>query len=213
MEQIIRQWENADRVPRLLLHSCCGPCSTACMERLTEHFEVTVFYYNPNIYPEAEYEHRVKEQERLIESFPHKHPLHFLAGKYHPEEFYSYVKGWEKEPEGGERCRRCFELRLRAACEEAVRGGFDYFTTTLSISPLKNSEDLNRIGEVIAAGLPERSTRYLVSDFKKKNGYARSVELSAEYDMYRQDYCGCVYSLRRDFVPAGKQKSASQENI
>ena len=201
MEREIQRFEKEGRVPRLLLHSCCGPCSTACMERLTEHFDVTVFYYNPNIYPEEEYLHRVAEQERLIAAFPHTHPLHFMAGEYHPEDFYSAVKGLEKEPEGGARCIRCFELRLRATMEAAREGGFDYFTTTLSISPLKNSEDLNRVGEALAQEMETHDLRYLVSDFKKKNGYARSCELSAEYGMYRQDYCGCVFSLRRDFVP------------
>ncbi len=213
MEKIIARQETAQTVPSLLLHSCCGPCSSACLERLTEHFEVTVYYYNPNIYPEEEYAHRVEEQERLIRQFPHHHPIHFLAGRYEPREFYEAVKGLEAEPEGGRRCTACYELRLRETARVAKEKGFDYFATTLTVSPLKDADRLNIIGVREAQRLkteedgktaePENTEGpfWLYSDFKKKNGYQRSIELSALYEMYRQDYCGCVYSLRRDFQP------------
>lgn len=197
MEKIAQDHEKKGEVPRVLMHSCCGPCSTSCMERLTSQFDVTILYYNPNIYPETEYAHRVREQERLVDAFPHKHELHFQKENYDPREFYDIVKGYEAEPEGGARCFLCYELRLRRAAEVARKEGFDYFTTTLSVSPLKNADKLNEIGERVGreVGIP-----WLVSDFKKKNGYLRSVELSEEFGMYRQDYCGCVYSLRRDLI-------------
>ncbi|MDD6212026.1 MAG: epoxyqueuosine reductase QueH [Clostridiales bacterium] len=197
MEQIINQYCRTEKAPSLLLHSCCGPCSSAVMERLTPFFEVTIFYYNPNIYPDEEYHLRAREQEELIRRFPAVNPIHFLEGEYHPEEFYHLVRGYEKEPEGGERCFLCYEQRLRAAATAAKNGDFDFFTTTLSISPLKNADKLNEIGQKVAE---EYGQKYLLSDFKKKNGYVRSVELSEKYGMYRQDYCGCVYSLRRDFI-------------
>ncbi|MBQ9768468.1 MAG: epoxyqueuosine reductase QueH [Lachnospiraceae bacterium] len=178
-------------VPKLLLHSCCAPCSSYVLEYLSQYFEITVLYYNPNISPASEYAARVAEQERLIKEFPAKYPISFLAGAYHPEEFYAAVKGLEDCPEGGKRCTICFELRLREAAEAAVSGGFDYFTTTLSISPLKDAERLNSIGKALAE---EYGVAYLYSDFKKKNGYKRSTELSAQYGLYRQNYCGCVFS-------------------
>ena len=178
-------------VPKLLLHSCCAPCSSYVLEYLSQYFEITVLYYNPNISPASEYAARVAEQERLVRELPAKYPISFLAGEYHPEKFYAAVKGLEGCPEGGERCTICFEMRLREAAEAAVRGGFDYFTTTLSISPLKNAERLNSIGKALAE---EYGVAYLYSDFKKKNGYKRSTELSAQYGLYRQNYCGCVFS-------------------
>ncbi len=202
MEKIVERHVRAGEVPRLLLHSCCAPCSSAVLERLTPHFEVTVLYYNPNIYPEEEYRYRAREQERFVERFPAAHPVHFREGVYHPEDFYAIARGYEAEPEGGARCPHCYRLRLEEAAREARDGGFDYFTTTLSLSPLKDAQALNAIGAELAEiyGIP-----YLFSDFKKKDGYRRSVELSAEYGMYRQNYCGCVYSLRRDFVKPGSQ--------
>lgn len=205
MEKIIAENEKKGRVPSLLLHSCCGPCSSAVMERLTPHFEVTVFYYNPNISPEGEYRHRVEEQKRLIRSFPAVHPIRFLEGEYHPEDFDAAVRGYEDIPEGGERCFRCYELRLRRTAEEAARRGFDYFATTLSVSPLKNAGKINEIGRRTAE--KNGQVLWLPSDFKKKNGYQRSIELSREYNLYRQNFCGCVYSLRRDFCPAGAQST------
>lgn len=193
MEQLILENCGKDKVPKLLLHSCCAPCSSYCIERLCGHFLVTVYYYNPNIYPPEEYDMRVKEQERFIHAFPVKHPLSFAAERYEPQEFYERVKGMEELPEGKERCFVCYELRLRKAAEYASRNGFDFFTTTLSISPLKNAKKLNEIGGKLEQ---EYGISYLYSDFKKKNGYKRSTEISREYDMYRQYYCGCIYSKK-----------------
>ena len=180
-------------VPTLLLHSCCAPCSSYVLEYLSQYFRITVFYYNPNIYPEQEYRMRVREQQEFIRRFPAKYPISFVEGAYDTERFYAMAKGLELLPEGGERCFRCYALRLREAGELASAQKFDYFTTTLSISPLKNAEKLNEIGTQIGE---ELGVAYLQSDFKKKNGYKRSTELSKEYGMYRQDYCGCVYSYR-----------------
>lgn len=193
LEKIIEELKEQRRVPRLLLHSCCAPCSSYVLEYLSNYFEITVYYYNPNIYPPSEYQKRVEEQQRLIDSMNLVHPVFMEAGAYEPDEFYRTIQGYEKEPEGGERCFRCYELRLQEAAKVALAGRFDYFTTTLSISPLKNAAKLNEIGEKLAK---EYRVSYLPSDFKKKNGYKRSVELSAEYGLYRQDYCGCVYSKR-----------------
>ena len=190
MEDIIKKIPEG-KVPTLLLHSCCGPCSSYCLEYLSNYFSVTVYYYNPNIYPEEEYSLRVREQERFIKEFPAKHPISFIEGTFEPTEFYDVVKGLEDLPEGGERCFRCYELRLRESAELAKEKDFDFFTTTLSISPLKNAQKLNEIGKKLEE---EYGVSYLYSDFKKKNGYKRSTELSKEYGMFRQYYCGCVYS-------------------
>lgn len=179
--------------PTLLLHSCCAPCSSYVLEYLSDYFRITVFYYNPNIYPKREYAMRVREQQEFIRRFPAKYPVSFVEGAYDTQRFYAMAKGLEGLPEGGERCFRCYELRLRETGELAQARGFDYFTTTLSISPLKNAEKLNEIGGRIGG---ELGVSYLYSDFKKKNGYQRSTELSLEYGMYRQDYCGCVYSYK-----------------
>ncbi len=195
-------------VPGLLLHSCCAPCSSYCLEYLSEYFSVTVFYYNPNIYPEQEYRMRVREQQEFIRRFPAKHPIAFLEGTYEPDRFYRAAEGLEQEPEGGERCFRCYELRLREAARLAAARGADYFTTTLSISPLKNADKLNEIGGRLAE---EYGVSYLYSDFKKKDGYRRSVELSREYGMYRQYYCGCVFSKRQrdEQIAAQGERSAA----
>jgi len=191
MEKEINRIRREGRRPRLLLHSCCAPCSSAVLERLTETFDITVFFYNPNIAPEEEFIHRVEEQARLIVEMPKQGVIELIRGEYDDETFHALAKGLEEVPEGGERCTRCFRLRLGKTALLAKEQGFDYFTTTLSISPLKDSQRLNSIGAELAAqfGVP-----YLFSDFKKKNGYRRSCELSAEYGLYRQDYCGCVYS-------------------
>lgn len=191
LEKIIAELEREHKVPGLLLHSCCAPCSSYVLEYLSRYFRITVFYYNPNIYPESEYSKRIVEQQKLIDELPVRHPVSFVAGTYEKERFYETVQGLEKEREGGRRCMRCYELRLREAASLAREGGYEYFTTTLSISPLKKAEKLNEIGMRLG---DEYGVRYLPSDFKKKNGYKRSVELSAEYHLYRQDYCGCVYS-------------------
>ncbi len=181
------------QVPSLLLHSCCAPCSSYVLEYLSRYFSITVFYYNPNIYPPEEYQKRVEEQKRLIEALPADHPVRFIEGPYEPQEFFTAVRGLEDIPEGGKRCFTCFSLRLRKAAEMAKKGGYDYFTTTLSISPLKNAQKLNEIGEKLGQ---EYGVAHLPADFKKKNGYRRSVELSSLYGLYRQDYCGCIYSQR-----------------
>ncbi|TCS79758.1 hypothetical protein EDD59_10711 [Muricomes intestini] len=193
LDKVIDSLKAKECVPRLLLHSCCAPCSSYVLEYLSEFFEIVIFYYNPNIYPESEYYMRLAEQQKLIRDMHFKHPVSFLAGDYDRERFYEMVRGMENLKEGGARCFKCYELRLRETAEQAVKSGFDYFTTTLSISPMKNAQKLNSIGLEIAE---EYGVKYLTSDFKKKNGYKRSTELSKKYGLYRQDYCGCEYSLQ-----------------
>lgn len=179
--------------PKLLLHSCCAPCSSSCIERIKEFFDVTVFYYNPNIDTKEEFCHRESEQKRLCE----KLGVGFLSDGYNPEEFYSFVKGLENEKEGGARCEKCFYLRLKRTAEQAKKSNYDYFTTTLTLSPLKNSELINSIGETIEE---ETGVKFLPSDFKKRNGYLRSIELSREYGLYRQNYCGCEFSKNKNLI-------------
>lgn len=204
MEEIIRNNCSETKVPSVLLHSCCAPCSSYCIECLAKYFAVTVFYDNPNIYPEEEYWMRVKEQKRFIEQFPTRHPVAFLEGSYEPERFYEMARGMEALPEGDRRCYACYELRLKDTAKQAKAGGFDFFTTTLSISPMKNASWLNEIGQRLER---EYGISYLYSDFKKKNGYKRSTEISKEYEMYRQYYCGCVFSKnQRDREIAEKNK-------
>ena len=177
------------RRPTLLLHSCCGPCSSAVLERLIAHFQVTLLYYNPNIEPEAEYLHRLAEQKRLLTLAPGG--VQLLPCAYDHEAFEAFAPAMADEPEGGKRCLQCFALRLEYTAKEAKARGFEYFTTTLSVSPHKNAENINRVGQ----GIGEKyGVKYLMADFKKKNGYLRSLQLSREYDLYRQDYCGCLYS-------------------
>lgn len=180
-------------IPTLFLHSCCAPCSSYVLKYLSDYFKITIFYYNPNISPEDEYRERVREQIRLINEMPVKNKVEFMEGRYEPEVFYEMAKGMEDIPEGGERCFKCYELRLREAAVIAKDRGFDYFTTTLSISPLKNAAKLNEIGLKLEE---EYNIKYLLSDFKKKEGYKQSVELSKEYNLYRQNYCGCAFSKR-----------------
>ena len=192
MEKIIQGLQGEKK--SLLLHSCCAPCSSAVLEKLQEVFEVTVFFYNPNISEDAEYKKRVEEQKRLVAALNEKnilHPIQILEGDYEPQEFYSIAKGLEHCPEGGERCFKCYTLRLEKTAKRAKEGGYDFFTTTLTISPLKNAAKLNEIGETMAL---KYETAFLPSDFKKKEGYKRSIELSKEYDLYRQNYCGCAFS-------------------
>lgn len=177
--------------PSLLLHICCAPCSSYVLEYLSEYFDITLFFYNPNITCENEYNYRIDEAKRLIAEMPLGGKVEFVSGRYDIQEFFAVAKGFENEPEGGERCFRCYELRLRETVDFAKQNGFDYFTTTLSISPYKNAEKLNSIGSLSSE---EYGVKYLYSDFKKKNGYKRSIELSQEYNLYRQDYCGCIYS-------------------
>ena len=195
LDKIIEKLNTEGRVPKLLLHSCCAPCSSYVLEYLSEFFKITVFYYNPNIYPPQEYDKRVVEQRELIDKLPTKHPISFVCGAYDQEAFYAMAKGMEEAKEGGVRCFGCYALRLEQTARIAKESGFDYFTTTLSISPLKNAEKLNEIG--IRLG-EEYGVPYLVSDFKKREGYKRSTELSREYNLYRQDYCGCEFSIRKE---------------
>ena len=176
---------------KLLLHSCCAPCSSYVMEYLSNYFRITIFYYNPNIYPESEYTKRILEQQTLIAKMKTRHPISFMAGNYDKDRFYEMARGMEHLKEGGERCFRCYELRLRKTAELAAAEKFDCFTTTLTISPLKNARKLNEIGERLGK---EYGVFFLPSDFKKKEGYKRSIELSAQFGLYRQNYCGCVYS-------------------
>ena len=205
LEAIIEQNRKNGVVPSLLLHSCCAPCSSYCLEYLSQYFKITVLYYNPNLFPAGEYERRVFEQKKLVVALPTKYPVTLVEMKGEPEEFYSAVKGLEHTGEGGERCFACFRLRLERAARYAKENGFDFFTTTLTISPLKNAQKLNEIGE--EAG-EKFGVRHLPSDFKKKNGYKRSVELSKVYGLYRQDYCGCVFS-KREREEAEKAKGES----
>ncbi len=186
--------ENSGAQPKtLLLHSCCAPCSSYCIEYLSQYFSITVYYYNPNLYPDDEYTRRSREQQRLICEMKTKYPVAYIDDGFDSSEFYAAVKGLEKEPEGGARCKKCFELRLERTAQKAARLDFDYFSTTLTISPLKDAQLLNEIGKELSE---KYGVDFLPSDFKKKNGYKRSVELSKEYGLYRQDYCGCVFSRR-----------------
>ncbi len=207
LERKLEQLEREPGVyPRLLLHSCCGPCSSYVMEYLREHFRLTVFYYNPNITEKAEYRHRLEEEKRLIalyndqvrrQAYDGMHSteraqlIDILEAPYDPDRYLEAVRGMEHLPEGGARCSVCFRMRLLRTAEEAVRGGFDYFTTTLTISPLKDAQRLNAIGLACAE---QTGAVWLPGDFKKRNGYRRSVELSRQFCLYRQDYCGCVFS-------------------
>lgn len=195
LDKLIAQM-GQEKVPRLFLHSCCAPCSSYVLEYLRQYFRITVFYYNPNISMQSEYWKRVEEQKRLIATYNRMdadtmYPIHIVEGDYKPECFFEIAKGLEQCPEGGERCFACYRLRLEETAKQAVAGEYDYFATTLTISPLKNAAKLNEIGEELAK---EYGVCWLPSDFKKRNGYKRSIELSQEYDLYRQDYCGCVYS-------------------
>lgn len=193
LDKAIEKISKNGEVPTLLLHSCCAPCSSYVLEYLSKYFKITVFYYNPNIYPEEEYHKRVIEQKQFIEKFSFENPVSFLEGEFNTKQFYEIVNGFEEEKEGGERCFRCYKMRLEETAILAKEKGFDYFTTTLSISPHKNSQVLNQIGEKLEK---EYGVKYLYSDFKKKNGYKRSIELSAKYNLYRQDYCGCIFSKK-----------------
>ncbi|MBQ5390431.1 MAG: epoxyqueuosine reductase QueH [Clostridia bacterium] len=177
--------------PSLLLHACCAPCSSYTLEYLTKYFEITLFFYNPNIAPKEEYDFRAEELSRFLSAHPACGGVKLSVPIYDSAPFFAIAKGLEDIPEGGERCRKCYRLRLAETAKAARDGGYDYFCTTLSISPYKNAPALNEIGGELAK---EYGVKYLYSDFKKKGGYARSIELSKEYDLYRQDYCGCVYS-------------------
>lgn len=192
-KQLDKLIEQLDYTPRLLLHSCCAPCSSYCIEYLSQFFSITILYYNPNISPREEFEKRAAEQQRLVSEMQLKNPVSVVVDSYDPAEFYSAVKGFEHIPEGGERCFVCYRLRLERAAKYAAQHGFDYFCSTLSISPLKNAAKLNEIG----AELSEiYNVRNLPSDFKKRGGYLCSIELSKQHGLYRQNYCGCVFSKK-----------------
>jgi len=190
MEKQLQQMEEGSS---LLLHACCAPCSSAVLERLGDFFKITIFYYNPNITEENEYKKRVCEVKRFIKEIKTKYPINFLEGDYKPLEFLEMAKGLENEPERGKRCYECYKMRLEETAKVASENNFLYFTTTLSLSPYKNANWINEIGKNLDT-IYECS--FLYSDFKKKNGYKRSIELSKKYNLYRQDYCGCIYSRR-----------------
>ena len=177
--------------PRLLLHVCCAPCSSYCLEYLSDYFAISVYYYNPNITAAQEYAYRLSEEERYISLRDFKNPVAMVVSEYNTRDFFDAVKGLEKEPEGGKRCEKCFRLRLEATAKKAKELGFDCFTTTLTISPLKNAALLNEIGFEMGE---KYGVAWLPSDFKKREGYKRSIVLSKEYNLYRQNYCGCVFS-------------------
>ena len=201
LEKIIAENQKKALRPSLLLHACCAPCSSYVLEYLNSLFDITVFFYNPNINTEKEYLFRQSEIKRLIGEMPFENTVKLIENSFEPEEFYKAVKGFEDLKEGGERCFKCFELRLRKTAEAAKKGGFDYFTTTLTISPLKNADKLNEIGQTVAS---EYGVAFLPSDFKKKNGYKRSTELSKEYSLYRQNYCGCAFSYKESLERTNK---------
>lgn len=195
---------NAGRLPRLLLHSCCAPCSSSVLEYLTPYFDITLFYYNPNITPEEEYRKRIAELHRLVSEVSYPNPVRIMEGRYDSREFFDMARGLEDLPEGGDRCAKCYRLRLEETARVAVAGGFETFTTTLSVSPYKNAQKLNAIGSELSE---KYGVKYLLSDFKKKDGYRRSIELSAEYRLYRQNYCGCIFSKR-----AAEEKMLAKNN-
>ena len=198
LDEIIRSLPDREEKPRLLLHSCCGPCSSYCLAYLKDHFDIAVLYYNPNIYPREEYDHRLSEQSRLIDEMNSAEgcDIRLITVPYDHEEFLRAAKGLENEKEGGARCEKCFELRLAKTAAMAAESHMDYFATTLTVSPHKNAVLINRIGDETAGkiGLP-RVPKWLPSDFKKNDGYKRSIELSKKYDLYRQNYCGCEFSI------------------
>lgn len=193
LDEILEEITNSNKVPKLLLHSCCAPCSSYVLEYLSNYFKITIFYYNPNIYPNSEYQKRVEEQKRLLKIIKTKYPIDYIEGNYDYELYSNNIKGLENEIEGGKRCFVCYRLRMEEAARQAKELNFDYFTTTLSISPYKDFKVLNEIGEELAN---KYNINYLYADFKKKNGYLRSIELSKKYNLYRQSYCGCEYSLK-----------------
>jgi len=191
MEKVIEKVKKLDYVPTLLLHSCCAPCSSYVLETLSDYFKITILYYNPNIYPEEEYYKRKEEEKRFIVEFSSKNKIDFMDCDYDNNSFTEMARGLEHLREGEKRCYLCYELRMKKTAILAKENNYDYFTTTLSISPYKNSVWINEIGRNLEK---EFNIKYLPNDFKKKNGYKRSIELSGVYNLYRQDYCGCVYS-------------------
>lgn len=202
MEKILEEIKKSNITPKLLLHSCCAPCSSHVISVLTNYFDITILYYNPNIEPFEEYKKRKQEEIRFINEFPNKNKLDIIDCDYDNNIFHEMSKGLEQEKEGGARCVKCYHLRLDKTASIAKELNYDYFATTLTVSPLKNSEKLNTIGLFLEN---KYNIKYLVSDFKKKEGYKHSIELAKKYDLYRQDYCGCIYSKeQRELEKANK---------
>ncbi len=191
LDKKIYQLKQENLVPDLLLHSCCAPCSSSVLEYLSQAFSIKVFFYNPNIHPEEEYKQRLKEQKKLIDLLKVNRKVHLIEGRYEPARYFQKVKGLEMEKEGGKRCIKCFELRLEKTAQKASELKIPYITTTLTISPRKNAVLINDIGQKIAKNY---QLEYLFSDFKKKEGFKRSIALSNQFHLYRQNYCGCIYS-------------------
>lgn len=191
LDETLNKIKASGKTPKLLLHSCCAPCSSYVLEYLSDYFEITVNFYNPNITFEEEYNKRLEEQKVFNGEIEVKNEVRLIEGKYDVGEFFDFVKGLEDIREGGERCFQCYKLRLEETAKKASEMGFDYFSTVLSISPLKNAQKINEIGKELEE---KYGVKFLLADFKKKNGYKRSVELSKEHKLYRQDYCGCVFS-------------------
>ena len=187
MENIIAK---LDSVPRILIHSCCGPCSTSVIDRLKDYFHITVLYYNPNIEPKEEYEKRKEEQKKVLKMIKSKNNISFIDCDYDNEIYHQSIKGLEKEKEGGPRCKICYNLRMEYTRNKAIENDFDFFTTTLSVSPFKNANWINEIG----LNLENEKIKFLPADFKKKDGYKKSILFSREFGLYRQNYCGCIYS-------------------
>lgn len=194
LDQLLKKLKDNGEVPTLLLHSCCAPCSSYVLEYLANHFKITIYYYNPNIYPHQEFNKRLSEQKRLVTLMKKKYPIQLIEGDYEVEAYEEAIKGYENLDEGSERCFKCYELRLKKTAEFAQKLHFDYFGTTLTVSPYKNAYKINEIGEIIESNTGQR---FLLSDFKKNEGYKQSIALSKKYELYRQDYCGCRFSLQK----------------
>lgn len=190
-DKIIAEITSENEIPTLLLHSCCAPCSSYVILYLSQYFKITVFFYNPNIMPDFEYKRRLEEQKRLLKMVTTKNPIDFIEGEYEPNVFLTEIKGLENEPEGSDRCFRCYRMRLEQTAKYAKEYNYDYFTTTLTVSPYKKADKINEIGKYLSE---KYNVKYLFSDFKKRNGYKQSIELSKQYNLYRQDYCGCAFS-------------------
>jgi len=214
-DQILKKLAGEGKRPRVLVHSCCAPCSTYVLEKLTEYMDVTIYFYNPNIHPKVEYERREHVQQEFIAAFNAKtdNAVEFLSATYQPKEFFAVTKGLENEKEGGARCAVCYELRMHEVAEKADELGYDYFTSALTLSPKKNSQTINKIGLALEE---QFETQYLPSDFKKQNGYKRSIEMCQEYNVYRQCYCGCVFAAKDqgvDFKEIIKNAKDYKRNI
>lgn len=209
LDKVIVQIKKDGTTPTLLLHVCCAPCSSYCLEYLSEYFNIIVFYYNPNISYKEEYEYRLSEEKRLISEMKFKNPVKIIDSRYNPNEFFDAAKGLESEPEGGKRCLECFKLRLDESCKKAKEIDADYITTTLTISPLKNAQALNEIGSECAKNY---GVNWLFSDFKKREGYKRSITLSKEYDLYRQNYCGCIFSKQQAELRENEKEKSTAKN-